>query len=142
MSPPLVVGPAKGNGHIQGQVAFTGATSVISTSNGELELASPIFTHGPSLPVIERQVSEDIMDGVEQASTSDSEEKSTDQSENQLVRVLVPSLDREIDDLGCLKESVRIEWLGTSTFFLAQNIELQEMVSSSTFHGSATPIFP
>ena len=73
------------------------------------------------------------MDGVEQTATSDSENTIIDDSEKGLIRVLVPNLEDRAEDMDCLKESIRIEWLGTSTFFLAHNIELQEVVSSINF---------
>ena len=133
-----MVEPSRGNGYIEGQVSFPNTNGDNVANSGDLELASPIFTHGPPVPTIEREVSVDIMEGVEQTSMSEIEKAHTGNSGKGLVRVLVPSLEERAEELDCFKESVRIEWLGTSTFFLAHNIELQEVVSLTMAYTRST----
>ncbi|KAE9364674.1 hypothetical protein N431DRAFT_354695 [Stipitochalara longipes BDJ] len=66
------------------------------------------------------------MDGVEQTSTSGFEVTDNGSDEQKIAQVLDISLDNLSPELEALKKRVQIEWLGTSTFFLAQNIEVQE----------------
>jgi hypothetical protein len=131
MSPPLVVEPGKGTGHIQQQVPFTGAKIDRLAQTGELKLSSPIFAHPAQYPALDGPASEDIMEGVEQTLTSGSNSSGNSSGEEGQIQVLVTDLEKALDELECLKERIRVEWLGTSTFFLVHNVELQEVVSSS-----------
>jgi hypothetical protein len=129
MSPTLVVEPGKGTGHMQQQVPFTSENIDRVAQNSELKLASPIFAHGAQYPALDEPASEDMMQGVEQTLASGSDSPGNGGGGEQSVQILVPNLETASDDLEYLKARIRIEWLGTSTFFLAHNVELQEGVS-------------
>jgi len=110
-------------------VPLTGAKIDRVAQNGELKLASPIFAHGAQYPALDVPASEDMMEGVEQTLASGSDSSVNGGGGEQNVQILVPNLETASDGLECLKARIRIEWLGTSTFFLAHNVELQEVVS-------------
>jgi hypothetical protein len=139
MSPPLMVEPGKGTGHIKNQVTFTGPHLHNGTRNGGLELASPIFSHGSQYTALDRHILEDIMEGVEQTSGSGSEVADDSSGAEDMVRVLVPSVDNISQALENSEKGIQIEWIGTSTFFLEHNIELQGAVSSSQHFRSKLP---
>jgi len=124
-----VVEPGKGTRHIQQQVPFNGAKFDRVAQNGELKLASPIFAHGVQYPAPDGPASEDIMEGVEQTLNSSSDSSGNGGGGEKNVQIFLPSVETASEDLECLKARIRIEWLGTSTFFLAHNVELQEVVS-------------
>ena len=132
MSPPHLVVPGKGNGQIQKYEAFAVATLFDDTGKGELELASPIFSHRTQHPDLDGNISEDMMEGVQQTATSGSEKPDNGNNtsgDEEIIRVLVPRVNNASQHLVGLDQSIQIGWLGTSTFFLEQNIELQRVVS-------------
>ena len=139
MSHPLMVEPGKGTGHMKEQVTFTGPYLHNGTRNEGLELASPIFSHGSQYPALYRHISDDMMEGVEQTSGSGSEVEDNSSGAEEMVRVLVPSIDNISKALENLEKGIQIEWIGTSTFFLEHNIELQGAVSSSQYFHSKLP---
>jgi hypothetical protein len=80
-----------------------------------------------------------MMEGVEQTSGSGSEVEDDSSGAEEMVRVLVPSIDNISKALENLEKGIQIEWIGTSTFFLEHNIELQGAVSSSQYFHSKLP---
>ncbi len=133
ISPPHLVAPGKGYGKMPKEGAITAATLQTEAENGEMELASPIFSHEAKYHVLDGDVSEDMMEGVEQTSTSGSEEADNGNG-GEMTRVLAPSVESAPDiSQGVLdmKNRVQIEWIGTSMFFMEQNLELQGAVSFS-----------
>jgi hypothetical protein len=131
ISLPHLVAPGKGYGRIPKQDSITTATLHSETENGDMELASPIFSHGSQYPAFDGDVSEDMMEGVEQTSNSGSENNNC---EGKNLQVLAPSVEISPDFSQCgvnLGSRVQIEWIGTSTFFLEDNLELQGAVSFS-----------
>lgn len=129
-----MVEPGQGTGQIQQQAPLTGAKIDRVAQNGDLKLASPIFAHGGQYPALDGPASEDMMEGAEQTLASGSNPSGNGGvGGEQNVQISVPNLETTSDDLECLKARIRIEWLGTSTFFLAHNVELQEVVSLCSF---------
>jgi hypothetical protein len=131
ISPPHLVVPGKSYGKILIQGAITAAALHSEADNGEMELASPIFSHGAQYPGLDGDVSEDMMEGVEQTSNSGSENNNCEEKK---LQVLAPSVKKSTDITQCGVNSgsrVQIEWIGTSTFFLEHNLELQGAVSFS-----------
>jgi hypothetical protein len=131
MSPPLRVAPRKGNGQMQKPVSLTAASLYNDVRNAKMELASPIFAYRSQYPAIGGQASDDIMEGVEQTSTSGSEVANNNSSAEELVRVLLPTTDNLSQASVDLEQRIKIEWIGTSTLFLRHNLELQAAVSLS-----------
>lgn len=133
ISPPHLVAPGKGYGKIPKQGTTTVATLQSESDNGEIELASPIFSHGVKDSALDGDVSEDMMEGVEQTSKSGCDEADNGNG-GKMTRALAPSVESTPDlsrDVLGLKSRVQIDWIGTSTFFLEQNLELQGAVSFS-----------
>jgi hypothetical protein len=131
ISPPHLVVPGNGYGRIPKPDSITTATLHSETDNGEMELASPIFSHGARYPALDGDVSEDMMEGMEQTSNSGSEVADNGNG-GEMTRVLAPSVEITPNlSRGVLdsESRVQIEWIGTSTFFLEHNLELQEKVS-------------
>lgn len=130
MSPPFVVEPGKGTGHIKKQVLFAEIHTGSEAGKGELEPASPIFAHRAQYPALGRHDSDDMMEGVEQTSNSRSDTGDNSSGEEEMIQALAPSIENTSQDLDDLM-AIQIEWIGTSTFFLEHNIELQKAVSCS-----------
>jgi hypothetical protein len=134
ISPPLLVAPGKGYGKIPKQGAVTATTDHSEVDGAEMELASPIFSHGAQYPALDGDVSEDIREGIEQTSNTGSEGAEDNNSEEKNTEVLPRSADNSPESSQAemdLKSRVQIEWIGTSTFFSEHNIELQGTVSLS-----------
>ncbi len=134
LSPPLLMAPGKGYGKIPKQEASTAINHQSEADDAEMRLASPIFNHGAQYPALNGDISEDMMDGVEQTSNYGSEEAENDNREEKTTHLLAPSVENSPDSSRRgvdSKSKVQIEWIGTSTFFLKQNLELQGSVSFS-----------
>ena len=134
ISLPHLVAPGKGYGRIPKQDSITTATLHSETENGDMELSSPIFSHGAQYPALDGDISRDMMEGVEQTSNSGSERAKNYKCEEKTTQVLAPSVKKSPDISQCgvdLGSRVQIEWIGTSTFFLEHNLELQGAVSFS-----------
>ena len=104
------------------------------SDNGEMELASPIFSHGAQYPALDGDVSEDMMEGVEQTSNSGSERQIMETVKKKTLGRWHQVWKSHQIFLECganLGSRVQIEWIGTSTFFLEHNLELQGAVSFS-----------
>jgi hypothetical protein len=137
MSPPLLVKPGKGTGRMDKQPSFTAVTLNDDAVKAPLILASPIFNHGAQYPGFEEPEasgeSEDMMEGIKHTSTSNSE--LTD--DRDLAEPMMPGLASGIEKLADAQNVVeiggriRVEWLGTSQFFIEQYIQLQAAVSGS-----------
>jgi hypothetical protein len=133
ISPPLLVAPGKGYGKIPKQDSIT-TVALHSETGGELELASPIFSHGAQYPALDGDVLKDMMEGIEKTSSSESERAENNSREEKTAQVLAPSVETPSDfsQAGVYLESrVQIEWIGTSTFFLEHSLQLQGAVSFS-----------
>jgi hypothetical protein len=116
---------------MQKPVSLTAASLYNDVRNAKMELASPIFAYRSQYPAIGGQASDDIMEGVEQTSTSGSEVANNNSSAEELVRVLLPTTDNLSQASVDLEQRIKIEWIGTSTLFLRHNLELQAAVSLS-----------
>jgi hypothetical protein len=139
ISPPLLVAPGKGYGKILEQGASIATNHHSEADNVEMELASPIFSHGAQYPALDGGISEDIMEGVEQASNFGTEGAENTKCEEKIAQVLAPNANNppEFSQAGVdLESRVQIEWIGTSTFFLEHNLELQRAVSFREHAGS------
>jgi hypothetical protein len=131
ISLPHLVAPGKGYGRIPKPDSSTAAALHNEVDDGEMALASPIFNYGAQYPALDGDVPENMMEGVEQNSNSGSENNSCEERNTHL---LTPSVKKSPDISQCGVNSgsrVQIEWIGTSTFFLEHNLELQGAVSFS-----------
>lgn len=131
MSPPNIVTHGKGTGHVEKGAAFTAGTLSNDSTEQSLVLASPIFSHGPQYPAVNGNISEDTMEGVEETSSSGSDTVDHANAEDAMEEALMPNINNASQTEMDLEGVIQIEWIGTSTFFVQHNLELQGAVSLS-----------
>lgn len=134
MSPPLLVKPGKGTGHMKKEAQLTTATSCDEAGKPELKLASPIFSRGAQYPGFEgldtASESDDVMVGIECTSGSNSHVLDSGSGET-LIWVLDPQAGKASATGNTIEieGGIRTEWLGTTQFFTERIIQLQAAVS-------------
>ena len=131
MSPPFLVKPGKGTGHMKKEAQLITATLCDGAGNTEPKLASPIFSQGVQYPGFDgldtASESEDVMEGIERTSDSNSASSDSGRAET-LIQALDPQAGKATGNAIEIDGSIRTEWLGTTQFFTEQIIQLQVAV--------------